>query len=86
MLWPCLIVTRNARDAERRGWEVIPGVKKLDCQICKGFMPAKIQQLSTPTYKSRKEREQKAVTDSPTSTTPHSCGAIRGYSFGAGRQ
>ena len=48
-----------------------PCVKKLDCQICKAFTPAQIQQLSTPTYKSRKECEQKkAVTDSPTSATP----------------
>ena len=34
-------------------------------------MPAQIQQLSTPTYKSRKERDQKkTVTDSPASATP----------------
>ena len=48
-----------------------PCVKKLDCQICKALTPAQIQQLSTPTYKSRKEHEQKkVVTDSPTSATP----------------
>ena len=32
-----------------------PCVKKMDCQICKAFTPVQIQQLSTPTYKSRKE-------------------------------
>ena len=37
-----------------------PCVKKQDCQICKAFMPAQVQQLATPTYKARKERgEQK---------------------------
>ena len=45
-----------------------PCVKKLNCQICKGFTPMQIQQLATPTYKSRKEHEQKkAVSDSPSS-------------------
>ena len=34
-----------------------PCVKKLDCQICKAFTPAQVQQLATPTYRSRKERE-----------------------------
>ena len=33
-----------------------PCVKKLECQIFKGFTPAQVQQLATPTYKSRKER------------------------------
>ena len=48
-----------------------PCVKKLDCQICKAFTPAQIQQLSTPTYQSRKEQDQKkTVTDSPASATP----------------
>ena len=46
-----------------------PCVKKMDCQICK--TPVQIQQLSTPTYKSRKERDQKkTVSDSPASATP----------------
>ena len=46
-------------------------VKKLDVQICKAFTPAQIQQLSTPTYKSRKECEQKkATSDSPATATP----------------
>ena len=48
-----------------------PCVKKLNCQICKAFTLAQIQHLAIPTYKSRKECEQKkAVTDSPTSATP----------------
>ena len=37
-----------------------PCVKKQDCQICKVFTPAQVQQLATQTYKARKERgEQK---------------------------
>ena len=33
-----------------------PCVKKLDCPICKTFTPTQVQQLATPTYRSRKER------------------------------
>ena len=48
-----------------------PCVKKMDCDICKAFMPAQIKQLSTPTYQSRKECEQKKSTsDSLASATP----------------
>ena len=48
-----------------------PCVKKLECQICKGFTPAQIQQLATPTYKSWKERgEQKKTTETTSSATP----------------
>ena len=48
-----------------------PCVKKMDFDICKAFMPAQINQLSTLTYQSRKEREQKkSTTDSPASATP----------------
>ena len=48
-----------------------PCVKKMDCDICKAFTPAQIKQLSTPTYQSRKEPEQKKTTaDSPASVTP----------------
>ena len=37
-----------------------PCVKKQDCQICKAFTPAQVQQLATPTYKAGKEHgEQK---------------------------
>ena len=44
-----------------------PCVKKLDCQICNGFTPAQIQQLATPTYKSRKEcgEQKKTATETP---------------------
>ena len=41
-----------------------PCVKKLDCPICKAFTPAQMNQLSTPTYRARKERsEQKKSGD-----------------------
>ena len=39
-----------------------PCVKKMDCDICKAFTSTQIKQLSTPTYQSRKEREQKRTT------------------------
>ena len=48
-----------------------PCVKKLECQICKGFTPAQVQQLATPTYKSWIERgEQKKTTETASSATP----------------
>ena len=48
-----------------------PCVKKLECQICKGFTPAQVEQLATATYKSRKERgELKKTTETISSATP----------------
>ena len=47
-----------------------PCVKKLDCQICKAFTPAQIQQLATPTYKARKERSEQKKNEDKASTTP----------------
>ena len=61
-----------------------PCVKKLDCQICKAFTPAQIQQLATPTYKARKECSEQKKTESNASTTPHSSGPFRSYTVGTG--
>ena len=48
-----------------------PCVQKRDCQICKAFTPAQLKQLSTPTYQSRKEQDQKKMASySPASVTP----------------
>ena len=47
-----------------------PCVKKLDCQICKAFTPAQIQQLATPTYKSRKERGEQKKSEGDSDATP----------------
>ena len=47
-----------------------PCVKKLDCQICKAFTPAQIQQLATPTYKSRKERGEQKKSEVSSGVTP----------------
>ena len=48
-----------------------PCVKKFDCQICKVFTPSQVQQLATPTYKSRKEcgEQKKSTTDSDATPT-----------------
>ena len=47
-----------------------PCVKKLECQICKAFAPAQVQQLATLTYKSRKEHgELKNMTETTSSAT-----------------
>ena len=47
-----------------------PCVKKLDCQICKVFTPAQIQQLATLTYKARKECSEQKKTEDNASMTP----------------
>ena len=47
-----------------------PCVKKLDCQICNAFTPAQVQQLATPTYKSRKERGEQKKSEVSSDGTP----------------
>ena len=47
-----------------------PCVKKQNCQICKAFTPAQIQQLATPTYKARKERVEQKKSEDKGSMTP----------------
>ena len=47
-----------------------PCVKKLDCQRCKAFMPAQVQQLATLTYKSRKERGEQKKSEVSSDATP----------------
>ena len=47
-----------------------PCVKKLDCQICKAFTPAQVEQLATPTYKSRKERGEQKKSEVSSDATP----------------
>ena len=43
-------------------------VLKKDCPICKAFTPEQFQQLATPTYRDRKNKEKKMVSSSPTPT------------------
>ena len=47
-----------------------PCVKKLDCQICKAFTLAQVQQLATPTYRSRKERGEQKKSEVSSDVTP----------------
>ena len=48
-----------------------PGIQKKDCPICKAFTAEQIQQLATPTYRTRKGKEQKKMVDaSPVTSTP----------------
>ena len=47
-----------------------PCVEKLDCQICKAFTPAQVQQLATPTYRSRKEHGEQKKSEVSTDATP----------------
>ena len=43
-------------------------VLKKDCPICKAFIPEQVQQLATPTYRERKNKDKKMVSASPTPT------------------
>ena len=43
-------------------------VLKKDCSICKALTPEQLQQLATPTYRDRKNRDEKTVSASPTPT------------------
>ena len=43
-------------------------VLKKDCPSCKAFTPEQIQQLATPTYRDRKNKDKKMVSSSPTPT------------------
>ena len=43
-------------------------VLKKDCPICKAFTQEQVQQLSTPTYRERKNKDKKLVLSSPNPT------------------
>ena len=45
-----------------------PCVLKKDCGVCKGFTPEQVQQLATPTYRDRKNKEKKATASSSAPT------------------
>ena len=70
-LWLCL--NGHLKCAHCRDKEVgdDPCVLKKDCSICRASTPEQIQQLATPTYRTRKEKERKKmVSASPVSATP----------------
>ena len=43
-------------------------ILKKDCLICKAFTPEQVQQLATPTYRERKNKDKKMVSSSPAPT------------------
>ena len=46
-------------------------IQKKDCPICKAFTVEQVQQLTTPTNRTRKEKEQKkTIAASPVTSTP----------------
>ena len=47
-----------------------PCVKKLYCHICKAFTPAQVQQLATPTYRSRIEHGEQKKSEVSSDGTP----------------
>ena len=68
ILWLCLMATSSARDGRNKGVRNDPCVLKKNCPICKAFTPEQIQQLATPTYRDRKNKEKEMVSASPTPT------------------
>ena len=47
-----------------------PCVLKKDCDICRGFTPEQILQLSTPTYRDRKDKRATASSSTPILVDP----------------
>ena len=47
-----------------------PCVLKKECVVCEGFAPDQIQQLSTPTYRERKDKKATASSSAPTLVDP----------------
>ena len=47
-----------------------PWVLKKQCDVCKGFTPEQILQLSIPTYRDRKEKKATASSSTPTLVDP----------------
>ena len=47
-----------------------PCVQKKECAICRGFTPEQTLQLSTPTYRDRKDKKATASSSTPTLVDP----------------
>ena len=47
-----------------------PCVQKKECNICRGFTPEQTLQLSTPTYRDRKDKKAIASSSTPTLVDP----------------
>ena len=47
-----------------------PCVQKKECDICRGYTPEQILQLSTPTYRDRKDKKTTASSSTPTLVDP----------------
>ena len=47
-----------------------PCVQKKECDICRGFTPEESLQLSTPTYRDRKEKKTTTTSSTPTLVDP----------------
>ena len=69
-LWLGLTPTPSVHVVEIRGVGDDPCVLKKECDVCKGFIPQQIQQLSTPTYRDRKEKKATASSSAPTLVDP----------------
>ena len=67
-LWLFLMVTWKCARCRNKGVGEDNCVLKKDCPICKAFTSEQVQQLATPTYRERKNKDKKMVSSSPTPT------------------
>ena len=64
MLWRVSTAIPNVHVVVPRVW-----VRTIAfCAVCKGFTPEQVIQLSTPSYRERKNKEKKVVASSPAPT------------------
>ena len=69
-LWLGLTPTPSVHVVETRGVGDDPCILKKQCDVCKGFTPKQILQLSTPTYRDREEKKVTASSSTPTLVDP----------------
>ena len=70
ILWPLLTNTQGVLDVGIKDMAKIPVIKNLACEFCNLLTPEQLLQLSTPTYKIRKEKQKsKEVLVDPSTVT-----------------
>ena len=70
MLWLSLTPTPKCAHCRDKGVGDDPCVLKKECDVCKRFTPDQIQQLSTPTYRERRDKKATASSSAPTLVDP----------------
>ena len=66
----CFTGWRDRSRCRDKGLGDDPCVQKKECAICRGFTPEQTLQLSTPTYRDRKDKKATAFSSTPTLVDP----------------